>query len=131
MSEAERLRQAIDGASVWLERYDRNHEPDDLLAAMPLEDRPKGAERTRTAVVVKPPVPTPVETGDLILLDHGEYRARCNPHRRCVVPAVSPCEGSAGTCKTTRNALTRHGMSVRTPVWGSHLAVLQRQSFSC
>ena len=33
MSEAERLRQAIDRASVWLERYDRNHEPDDLLAA--------------------------------------------------------------------------------------------------
>ena len=33
MSEAERLRQAVDRASVWLERYDRNHEPDDLRAA--------------------------------------------------------------------------------------------------
>ena len=34
MPEVERLRQALDKASVWLERYDRNHEPDDLRAAV-------------------------------------------------------------------------------------------------
>lgn len=33
MSEVEQLRQARDRASVWLERYDRIHEPDDLRAA--------------------------------------------------------------------------------------------------
>ena len=33
VSEGDRLRQARDRASMWLERYDHNHEPDDLRAA--------------------------------------------------------------------------------------------------
>ena len=33
VSEGDRLRHALDRASIWLERYERNHEPDDLRAA--------------------------------------------------------------------------------------------------
>jgi hypothetical protein len=52
-------------------------------------------------------VPTPVETGDLVLLEHGEYRVLdVIPLKDEQSPLYAVVRAKAGTCTTTRYVLS-------------------------